>query len=88
MGVRDTNRCDATVSLNIQKFEEDKLEGRETGRWYWGPEHVVVPVVYPGPPDEECDHFRVWTSSSEPVLDAGVFQTTRVSNGHLLRILT
>jgi hypothetical protein len=26
----DTNRCDATV-LNIQKFEEDKLEGRETG---------------------------------------------------------
>jgi hypothetical protein len=31
MGVRDTNRCDATVSLNIQKFEEDKLEGRETG---------------------------------------------------------
>jgi hypothetical protein len=49
MGVRDTNRCDATV-LNIQKFEEDKLEGRETGG-------VVVPVVYPGPPDEECTSF-------------------------------
>jgi hypothetical protein len=61
-------------SLNIQKFEEDKLEGRETGKWYWGPERVVVPVVYPGPPDEECDIiFESGLARLSRFLDAGVF---------------
>jgi hypothetical protein len=31
MGVRDTTDAMRQFSLNIQKFEEDKLEGRETG---------------------------------------------------------
>jgi hypothetical protein len=54
MGVRAPTDAMRQFSLNIQKFEEDKLEGRETGSGTGDP-NVVVPVVYPGPPDEECD---------------------------------